>query len=147
MYGPSKPKRYPKLTASIASLQDLSLPPWPERTTLQHMLNEFQKFLFLSNAFALAVGVIIGGATSKLVSALVDDLIMPPIGMLMQGGDWRQAQIVLGTYTDASGKVTEAAIKYGHLMGSFIDFVIIAFVVFVITKVLLPPKKEEEAKA
>lgn len=111
------------------------------------MLNEFKKFLFETNAFALAVGVIIGGATSKLVSALVDDLIMPPIGMLMQGGDWRQAQIVLGTYTDTTGKVTEAAIKYGHLMGSFIDFVIIAFVVFLITKIILPPKKEEEAKA
>ena len=111
------------------------------------MLNEFQKFLFETNAFALAVGVIIGGATSKLVSALVDDLIMPPIGMLMQGGDWRQAQIVLGTYTDTPGKVTEAAIKYGHLLVSFIDFVIIAFVVFMITKILLPPKKEEEAKA
>jgi large conductance mechanosensitive channel len=108
------------------------------------MLDEFVKFLTKSNALALAVGVIIGAATQKVVSATVDDLLMPVIGLIMPAGDWREAQIVLTHSTDAAGKVTVNAIKYGHFIGSLIDFTIIAFVVFVITKLLLPkedPKK------
>jgi large conductance mechanosensitive channel len=109
------------------------------------MLDEFVKFLTKSNALALAVGVIIGAATQKVVSATVDDLLMPVIGLIMPAGDWREAQIVLTQSTDAAGKITVNAIKYGHFVGSIIDFTIIAFVVFVITKLLLP--KEEPKKA
>ncbi len=102
------------------------------------MLNDFKAFLTKSNALALAVGVIIGGATGKVVSATVDDLLMPPIGMVMPQGDWREAQIVLTKGTDASGKETVNAVKYGHFVGSIVDFTIIAFVVFLITRQLLP---------
>jgi len=102
------------------------------------MVNEFLKFLTKSNALALAIGVIIGAATQKVVSAIVDDLLMPLIGLIMPAGDWREAQIVLSHSTNAAGKMTENAIKYGHFIGSLVDFLIIAFIVFMITKLLLP---------
>ena len=102
------------------------------------MVKDFVAFLTKANAFALAVGVIIGAATGKLVSAVVDDLLMPVIGLVMPAGDWREAQIVLSQSTDAAGKITVNALKYGHFLGSVLDFVIIAFVVYLITKALLP---------
>lgn len=68
------------------------------------MLKDFVSFLTKSNALALAVGVIIGGATGKVVSATVDDILMPLIGMIMPAGDWRELQIVLSQSTDAAGK-------------------------------------------
>jgi len=77
------------------------------------MLNEFKAFLTKSNALALAVGVIIGAAAGKIVSALTADLLMPLIALILPKGDWREAQIVLSTATDAAGKTTVNAIKYG----------------------------------
>jgi len=103
------------------------------------MFDEFKAFLTQSNALALAVGVIIGAATGKVVSAVVDDVIMPVIGLVLPAGDWREAKLVLKTATDATGKVTENAILYGHLIGTMIDFILIAVVVFLITKALLKP--------
>lgn len=100
------------------------------------MLKDFVSFLTKANALALALGVIIGGATGKLVSAVVDDTLMPFVGLVMPAGDWREAQIVLSQSTDAAGKVTLNAIKYGHLAGAILDFVIIAVVVFLLTKAL-----------
>ncbi|HEY9868521.1 MAG TPA: large conductance mechanosensitive channel protein MscL [Candidatus Obscuribacterales bacterium] len=101
------------------------------------MFNEFKEFLLKTNALALAIGVIIGAATGKVVSGIVDDLLMPVIGLVMPAGDWRDAQIVLSQATDAAGKVTVNAIKYGHFLGTFLDFTIIAFVVFLVTRQLL----------
>jgi len=103
------------------------------------MVQDFKAFLTKSNALALAVGVIIGAATGKVVSGIVDDLLMPVIGLLLPAGDWREAKLVLRTVTDAKGKVTESAIAYGHLMGTLIDFILIAFVVFLVTKALIKP--------
>jgi large conductance mechanosensitive channel len=102
------------------------------------MLKDFTAFLTKSNALALAVGVIIGGATGKVVSATVDDLLMPPISVMMPPGDWREAQVVLSKSQDANGKMTVSAVKYGHFAGAIVDFVIISFVVFLITKSILP---------
>jgi large conductance mechanosensitive channel len=102
------------------------------------MFKEFKDFLLKTNAFALAVGVIIGASTGKVVTAVVDDLLMPPISLVMPAGDWREQQIVLSKGVDASGKPTVSAVKYGHFFGSVIDFTIIAFVVFMITKAILP---------
>ena len=101
------------------------------------MLHEFKEFLTKSNALALAIGVIIGAATGKVVSAIVDDLIMPLIALILPAGDWRDAQIVLSQSTDAAGKLTINAIKYGHFIGALIDFVCISFVVFLIVKLVL----------
>ncbi len=88
---------------------------------------------------ALAIGVIIGGAVGKVVSALVSDILMPPIGLLLPGSAWREAKYILSTTTNAAGETVENAILYGHFMGTLIDFLIIAWVVFLVTKWLLRP--------
>jgi len=103
------------------------------------MLTEFKEFLTKSNALALAVGVIIGAASGKVVSALVADILMPIIGLALPKGDWREAAIELSRSTDAAGKITINAIKYGDFIGNVVDFAAIALVVFLITKALLKP--------
>jgi large conductance mechanosensitive channel len=103
------------------------------------MVTEFRAFLTKTNAMALAVGVIIGAAVGNVVSALVADILMPPIGLLMPGSTWREAKVVLSTTTNAAGEPVENAILYGHFIGTLIDFIVIAFVVFLLTKWLLKP--------
>lgn len=103
------------------------------------MLQDFKAFLTKSNALALAVGVVTGAATGKVVSGIVDDLLMPVIGLVLPAGDWREAKFVLRSVTDAKGKVTDSAIAYGHLIGTVIDFFFIALVVFLVTKALIKP--------
>ncbi len=100
------------------------------------MLKEFKGFLLQTNALALAVGVIIGGAVGKVVSSLVADILMPVIGVLIPGGAWRDLRFVLTTKPDGTAA---NAITYGQFMGALVDFVIIAFCVFVITRALLKP--------
>ena len=100
------------------------------------MLGEFKKFLLQTNALALAVGVIIGGAVGKVVSSLVADILMPLISTVIPGGAWREAKFVLSTNPDGS---VANAVTYGTFIGALIDFVIIAAVVFMITKALLKP--------
>jgi large conductance mechanosensitive channel len=99
------------------------------------MLADFKEFLTKTNALALAVAVIIGGAIGKVVSSLVADLLMPVIGLALGGGDWRGWQIALKTAPD--GKVL-AAMSVGSFLGAVVDFVLIAFCVFLITRALLP---------
>jgi large conductance mechanosensitive channel len=106
------------------------------------MWNEFKAFLLKSNAFALAVGVIIGAATGKVVSGIVDNLLMPVISLVIPSGSWREAQLVLTQTTGPDGKPVVNAIKYGALMGTIIDFVIVSFVVFLITKAVMRPQPE-----
>ena len=108
------------------------------------MLAEFKKFLLQTNALALAVGVIIGAAVGKVVSSLASDILMPVIGLAVPGGAWRDAKFVLSTKPD--GTVANA-ITYGAFLGSVVDFVIIAFVVFMITKALLKPAPAPPAPA
>ncbi len=106
------------------------------------MLAEFRGFLTKTNALALAVGVIIGAAVSSVVSALSSDILMPVIGLFLPGGNWREARFVLRSTTDASGKVVEAAILYGHFLGVLLDFLIISVVVFFIVRALVRPVPE-----
>ena len=108
------------------------------------MIKQFKQFLSSTNALALAIGVIIGAAVGKVVSAMVADLLMPIITLFLPAGDWRSAKFVIKTATDATGKVTETAILYGDLLGTIIDFLIIAWVVFLITKAFLPKKEEKK---
>ena len=102
---------------------------------MDKLAGEFKEFLLKQNALALAVGVIIGAAMGRVVSGVVEDLIMPVVGLALPGGDWRNAQVAL------SGN---NAIKYGDLVGRVIDFFIVALVVFAIVKALLekPPPPE-----
>ena len=102
------------------------------------MLKEFKAFLLKQNALALAIGVIIGAATSKIVTSIVEDVINPVIGLLLPGGDWRTARIVLARGVDAAGKPTETAITYGHLIGAVVDFLIIAIVIYMIANAFIP---------
>jgi len=103
------------------------------------MLTEFRKFLLQTNALALAVGVIIGAAVGKVVSSLVGDILMPIIGLMIPGGAWRDQKWVLTTKPDGT---VGNAITYGAFLGNVVDFVIIAFVVFMITKAILKPTPE-----
>ena len=100
------------------------------------MLAEFKKFLLQTNALALAVGVIIGAAVGRLVGSLVSDILMPVIGLLIPGGEWRELKWVLTTKPDGS---PANAITYGAFVGAAVDFAIISFVIFLITKSLLRP--------
>ena len=101
----------------------------------QSVVAQFRAFLFQTNALALAIGIVIGAAVSKVVGVLVSGLIMPLIGVVLPGGEWRQIKVTL----DAAGN----ALAIGEVLGALVDFVIIAFVVFFIsTKILraAPPK-------
>ena len=100
------------------------------------MLRDFQAFLFKTNALALAIGVIIGAALGTVVSSLVNDVIMPPIGLLFGDVDFSRLQIVLGT--SPAGEAV--AIRYGLFINSVITFIVIAFVVYLISKRFIPPE-------
>jgi len=107
------------------------------------MVADFRAFLTKTNALALAVGVIIGAAVGSIVSALAADVLMPIISLFLPGGSWREARIVLSSTKDASGKIVENAIQYGHFIGTFIDFLIISLVLFLIVRTLVKPPKVE----
>ena len=108
------------------------------------MLKDFQEFLTRNNALALAIGVIIGGAVGKVVSSLANDVLMPVIGIFIPGGAWRDLKWTLTTNPDGSMGNT---IFFGQFLGSLVDFVIIAGVVFMITKMLLRPAPAAAAPA
>ena len=99
------------------------------------MWSEFRAFLTKSNALALAVGIILGVALGTVVKSLVDDIIMPPIGLLFGGVDFASQQIVLKEATATSDAI---AIRYGLFLSTLLTFIIVALVVFLITKWLLP---------
>src|SRR5215475_1075190 len=97
------------------------------------MIKGFKEFLLKNNVLALAVAVIVGGAVGKVVSSLAADLIMPLISLVLPSGEWRSAKLALSHTAD--GK--ENALNYGTFFGNVVDFVIIAFIVYMITKALI----------
>jgi len=99
------------------------------------MWSDFKAFLTKSNALALAVGIILGVALGAVVKSLVDDVIMPPIGLLLGGVDFASLQIVLKEGTATSEPV---AIRYGLFLSTVFTFIVVALVVFLITRRLLP---------
>lgn len=109
------------------------------------MLKEFKAFVLRGNVVDLAVAVVIGGAFGKIVTSLVNDLIMPLIGMILGGVSFTNLKYVI---TPASEGVEEAAIRYGAFIQSIVDFVIIAFAIFMVIKLInRMRKKQEEAPA
>jgi large conductance mechanosensitive channel len=104
------------------------------------MLKEFKDFLFKQNALALAVGVIIGAAAGRVVSSVVADLLMPFISLIMPGGEWRNAKIVLSQGTGPDGQPVVNAVNYGAFIGNVIDFVVVSAVVFLILRMVLTPE-------
>jgi large conductance mechanosensitive channel len=103
----------------------------------------FKEFLLKANALALAVGVIIGVAMGDVVRSLVNDVIMPPIGMVLGNLDFSQMKVVLKASVDPK---TEVAIRYGAFINVVITFVIVALVVYVVASLLLRPAPEAPTK-
>ena len=101
------------------------------------MIKGFKEFLLKNNVLALAVAVIVGGAVGKVVSSLAADILMPLISMVLPAGDWRTAKLTLSSSVGPDGKEVVNAISYGNFFGSVVDFLIIALVVYLMTKALL----------
>jgi large conductance mechanosensitive channel len=111
------------------------------------MMSEFKEFAMRGNVIDLAVGVVIGGAFGKIVTALVDKVIMPPIGLLIGGVDFSKLAITLKDATvDAAGKEVPAVVlAYGEFINAIIQFVIIAFAIFLVVKAINRMHKPAEA--
>lgn len=112
--------------------------------------DEFKKFAFKGNVIDMAVGVVIGNVFGKIVSSLVNDIIMPPIGLLIGGVDFAELKVVL---KEAVGDVPAVSINYGNFIQTIIDFLIVALSIFVCVRLInkardIATKKErEEAEA
>jgi large conductance mechanosensitive channel len=115
------------------------------------MLKEFKEFAMKGNVVDLAVGVILGAAFGKIVSSLVGDILMPPIGKLMGNIDFSNLFIALNGETYASLAAAKAAgaptVNYGVFINAVIDFIIVAFVIFLVVKQMNRLKKEAPAAA
>lgn len=114
------------------------------------ILKEFKDFAVRGNVIDLAVAVIIGGAFGKIVSSFVNDIVMPPIGLLIGGVDFKDLTLVLkDEILDNAGEVATAAVtlNYGMFIQNVIDFTIIAFVIFLAIKGVNSLKKKEEVQA
>jgi large conductance mechanosensitive channel len=113
------------------------------------VLEEFKKFAMRGNVVDMAVGIIIGAAFGKIVSSAVNDLIMPPIGMLLGGVDFSNLFISLGDASYETLAAAEAAgapvIKYGVFINTVLDFLIVAFAIFIAIKAMNRLQKPEEA--
>jgi large conductance mechanosensitive channel len=107
------------------------------------VLSEFRAFLLKTNALALAIGVIIGGALGTVVNSLVNDIIMPPVGYVLGGVDFAAQKFVLKAAAN-NDPTTEVAIRYGSFINAIIAFIVIAFVVWQISKSFIkePPPAE-----
>ena len=110
------------------------------------MLSEFRAFLTGSNALALAIGVIIGTALGGVVTSLVEDVIMPPVGYLLGNVDFSALKIVLKQATDPADPTTEVAIRWGAFVNALITFVVVGFVVFWLGRMLVKPAPVEATK-
>lgn len=105
------------------------------------MFKEFKEFAFKGNVIDLAVGVIIGGAFGKIVTSLVNDVLMPLFGIILGGINFSELKYVI---TPAVGETPESAILYGAFIQSVVDFSIIAFSIFIFIKIFTRKRKEEE---
>jgi len=115
------------------------------------MLNEFKAFVMRGNVVDLAVGVIIGGAFGKIVSSLVTDVIMPPIGLLLHGVDFSNLFVSLtgqsyATLADAK-KAGAPTLNYGNFINNVIDFLIVALVIFLMIRAINRLQKPAPAAA
>ena len=111
------------------------------------MMAEFKEFAMRGNVIDLAVGVVIGAAFGKIVTALVDHVIMPPIGLLIGGVDFSDLAITLKQASvDAAGEVVPAVeIGYGTFLNALIQFIIVAFAIFMVVKAINRLNRKEEA--
>jgi large conductance mechanosensitive channel len=107
------------------------------------MMSEFRDFAMRGNVVDMAVGIVIGGAFGKIVSSFVKDVLMPPIGVALGGVDFSDLAMTLKA---ASGEVAAVTLNYGSFIQTVIDFIIIAFAIFMVIKAMNSLKKKEEEK-
>ena len=113
-------------------------------------LKEFKEFAVKGNVMDMAVGVIIGGAFGKIVTSVVNDIIMPPIGLLVGGVDFSDMKLTMKqAVLDAAGEVVSPAVtwNYGAFIQQVVDFTILAFCVFILVKLINSLNKKKEAPA
>ncbi|MEN6384331.1 MAG: large-conductance mechanosensitive channel protein MscL [Phycisphaerales bacterium] len=110
------------------------------------LLKEFKEFAMRGNVIDMAVGIIIGGAFGKIVASLVNDVIMPPIGILLGNVDFSQLAIVLKkeSYDAMGGKIPAVTIGYGIFINTVINFLIVAFAIFMMIKMMNAAKRKQE---
>lgn len=106
-------------------------------------IDDFKKFAFKGNVVDLAVGVVIGGAFGKIVSALVADLVMPLVALVLPSGDWRTSGLVLKEAADPKDNVV---LKYGDFIGAVLDFFVVALVLFIIVSRIIKAAEGRFAK-
>ena len=106
------------------------------------MMKEFRDFAMRGNVVDMAVGIVIGGAFGKIVTSFVNDVLMPPIGMAIGGVDFSDLAITL---KEAAGEAEAVTLNYGAFIQTVLDFVIIAFAIFMVVKAMNNLKKKEEA--
>lgn len=108
------------------------------------LLKEFREFAMRGNVVDMAVGVIIGAAFGKIVSSLVADVIMPPLGLLIGGVDFKQFSVILRA---AQGEIPAVILNYGAFLQTIFDFVIVAFAIFSAIKLMNKVRREKEDAA
>ena len=106
------------------------------------MMSEFRDFAMRGNVVDMAVGIVIGGAFGKIVTSFVNDVLMPPIGMMLGGVDFGDLAMTL---KEASGEMAAVTLNYGSFVQTVVDFIIIAFAIFMVIKAMNSMKKKEEA--
>jgi large conductance mechanosensitive channel len=106
------------------------------------MVKEFKEFAMRGNVVDMAVGIVIGAAFGKIVASFVNDVLMPPIGMLLGGVDFSELMITL---KGAVGETPAVVLKYGVFVNTVLDFLIVAFAIFMVIKGMNALKKKEEA--
>ena len=115
------------------------------------MLKEFREFAMRGNVVDMAVGIIIGAAFGKIISSLVSDIIMPPIGVLLGGVDFSEIYVNLsgGDYATlaAAQEAGAATMNFGVFINTILDFVIVAFAIFLVIRAMNRMKRKEEAPA
>jgi large conductance mechanosensitive channel len=108
------------------------------------IVKEFKEFAMRGNVVDLAVGVIIGAAFGKIVTSLVNDVIMPPIGYLTGGIDFKNLKVLIKE-GDPTKKIADVSINYGNFINTVIEFLIVAFCIFMVVKAINSLRKPEEA--
>ncbi|MEO6800493.1 MAG: large-conductance mechanosensitive channel protein MscL [Rhodanobacter sp.] len=111
------------------------------------MLQEFKAFAMRGNVMDMAVGIVIGAAFGKIVTSLVNDVIMPPIGWLTGGVDFSSLKWVIkpADNTNPAHKIAEVAISYGAFINTIITFIIVAFAIFMVIKAMNRMQRKQEA--
>jgi large conductance mechanosensitive channel len=108
------------------------------------MAKDFRDFIARGNVVDLAVGVIIGGAFGKIVTSLVNDIVMPPIGLVLSGVDFSNLKLVIRP-ADPAHKVAEVALNYGAFTNTVIQFLIVALVIFFMVRLISSLRRQEAA--